>query len=593
MLENLWRLRGFIRPRLAVLALALALAIAATVAQLVQPLMVSRIINAVTNESPVLDPVLLLVALFAADAGFSTLQGYLLGRTGEGIVLDLRRTLVGHLLRLPVPTHDRLRTGDLLSRVTTDTTLLRDALTSSVTQIAAGSLTLLGSLTLMAILDPLLLLVALLCVSVATVIVLVVSTRVRVATEEAQHSVGRLGAALERVLRAIRTVKLSGAEERENAAVSGEARAAYAAGVRAARLRAFVEPATFVALQAAFVLVLGIGGARLAAGQVSVGDLVAFLLYLAYLVGPLAMVFVSVTELQSGLAAVGRINEVLEAPAEQSGGGASAPRPEAPAVRFDGVVFGYGPERRILHGVSFAIPRFARTALVGPSGAGKSTIFALLERFYDVDSGSVELSGVDVRDVPLTELRRRVGYVEQDSPVLAGTIRQNLTYANPDATEEELQATLDLTNLRSLVERMPRGLDTEVGDGGTLLSGGERQRIAIARMLLTRPEVMLLDEITSQLDAKNEVALRETVARLAERCTVLVIAHRLSTVVDAEQILILGDGRVRGAGTHEELVRSNALYRELVESQLITSGDVAAPFGVSPDGPNATGAAPA
>jgi ABC-type multidrug transport system fused ATPase/permease subunit len=576
--EDLCKLRVFIRPRLGTLAFALVLALVATAAQLVQPLMVSRVIDAVTNGTSVLDPVLILVLLFVADAGISAFGGYLLGRTGEGIVLDLRRTLIGHLLRLPIPAHDRLRTGDLLSRVTTDTTLLRDALTQSVTQIVAGSLTLVGAVTLMAILDPLLLGVALACVAAATAIVLVVSAGVRKATEEAQRSIGRLGAALERVLRAIRTVKLSGAEAREDAAVSAEAHAAYAAGVRATKLRSVVEPATFVALQGAFVLVLGIGGARLAAGQISVADLVAFLLYLAYLIGPLAMVFVSLTDLQAGLAAVGRINEVLESPLEPSGGAPVAPQAEAPAVRFDNVSFGYGPERRVLDGVSFTVPKFARTALVGPSGVGKSTAFALLERFYDVDAGCVELGGVDVRHVPLLELRRRVGYVEQDSPVLAGTVRQNLVYANPDATEREIEEVLDLTNLRSLIERLPQGLDTEVGDGGNLLSGGERQRIAIARMLLTRPEVLLLDEITSQLDAKNEVALRDTVMRLAQRCTVLVIAHRLSTVVDAEQIIVLGEGRVGGAGTHEELVRSNPLYRELVESQLISSGEVAAPL---------------
>ena len=572
--DSLRGLRVFIRPRLGVLSLTLALGIGATFAQLAQPLTVGAIIEAIQDGRSVWRPVLLLVVLFAADASLSGFQGYLLGRTGEGVVLDLRRTLIGRLIRLPVYVHDRFRTGDLLSRVTADTVLLRTALTTSLTQAVAGLLTFAGAVTLMALLDPVLLAVALVCVLAAAAAVFAVSGRVRAASEEAQESLGRLSAALERVLGAIRTVKLSGAEGRETGTVSGEARAAYEAGVRAAKLQAVVEPATFVAVQAAFVLVLGVGGARLAAGQIQVSDLVAFLLYLAYMVGPLAMVFMSVTDLQRGLAAVGRIEEVLDVPAEPAGGPSSltTPRGGEAAVAFENVVFGYEPERRILDGISFAAPPFSLTALVGPSGAGKSTVFALLARFYDADAGRVELNGTDVRELSLKVLRREIGYVEQDSPVLAGTVRQNLLYAQPDAAEGDLEEVLDLTNLRSLVERMPRGIDTEVGDGGVLLSGGERQRIAIARMLLTRPRVLLLDEITSQLDAKNELALRQTVARIAERCTVIVIAHRLSTVADADNIVVLDNGRVSGTGTHEALVTSNPLYRELAASQLIEAG---------------------
>jgi ABC-type multidrug transport system fused ATPase/permease subunit len=204
---------------------------------------------------------------------------------------------------------------------------------------------------------------------------------------------------------------------------------------------------------------------------------------------------------------------------------------------------------------------------VGPSGAGKSTVFALLERFYEADSGAVLLDGVDVRALPLDELRNIVGYVEQDSPVMAGSVRSNLLYANPGASEEELEEVLDLASLRPFVERLPRGLETEVGDGGVMLSGGERQRVAIARVLLLRPRLLLLDEVTSQLDAANELALQETLSRVSEERTVMVIAHRLSTVVDADRIVVLDEGRVKGIGTHEELLASNQLYRKLAASQ--------------------------
>ncbi|MGH3089084.1 MAG: ABC transporter ATP-binding protein [Rubrobacteraceae bacterium] len=570
-LEGSGQLVEFARPRRNALFASLGLGLLASAAQLAQPLAVSYVISEVSSGGSLRWPVTFLISLFFADAVFSCLQSYLLGKTGEGIVFGLRQTLIGHLLRLPVPAHDRFRTGDLLSRVNTDTTLLRTALTSSLTNAVAGVLTFVGAIALMAFIDPLLLGVSLACVAVATVVVLSVSVKVREVSEEAQRSLGRLGSSLDRALGAIRTVKLSNAEDRETKAITGEAGAAYEAGVRAAKLQALVEPASAVAINGSFVLVLGIGGARLASGDISVADLVAFLLYLTYLVMPLIMVFMSINDFQQGLAAVSRINEVLaeepekdmlETPARGS------TISNAPVVRFDSVSFGYSPERSVLEDVSFEVPELSRVALVGPSGTGKSTIFSLIERFYEADSGTVSFLGQDVKEASLSELRGSIGYVEQDSPVMAGTIRSNLLYANPEAPEAEVEEVLDLTNLRSFVEGLPEGLETEVGDDGALLSGGERQRISIARTLLSKPKLLLLDEATSNLDAKNELALRETVSGLSERCAVMVIAHRLSTVVDADGILVLDDGRISGSGSHESLLATNPLYRELAGSRL-------------------------
>lgn len=566
----------FAAPHRAAIAAALMLGMLAALAALTQPLAVSSILRAVRTGDSVAGPAALLAALFTADAVLSGFQGYILGRTGEGIVFGLRRALVARLLRMPVAEHDRRRAGDLLSRVSTDTTLLKTSLAQSVTGALVGVVVFVGAVILMAVIDPLLLGVALLCVLAATAGVLLVASKVRAATEEAQKSLGALGAALERALRAVRTLKISRAEIRETAAISAEAGAAYHAGVRATAYESLVGPATNVALQGSFILVLGVGGARLASGDLALEELVAFLLYLLYLVGPLALVFMAFTELQQGLAAVGRINEMLAVPAEGSterpadGQIADATSIEnAPVARLDRVSFGYVPGRLVLEDVSLEIPGPGVTALVGPSGAGKSTIFSLLVRFYEADSGSVEVDGTDVRRLPLNDLRGRVAYVEQESPVLAGTIRQNLRYAAPEATEEELEEVLRLTNLRSLVDKLPRGLDTEAGDGGVLLSGGERQRIALARMLLAKPRLLLLDEVTSQLDAANERALKATISGVSRRCAVAVIAHRLSTVADADRILVLDDGRVQAAGTHEELLATNALYERLVQTQLI------------------------
>ena len=566
---------SFAGPHRWTIAGALTLGLVGALAALAQPLLVGSVLRAVRTGGSVFQPAALLAALFALDAVFSGFQGYLMGRTGEGVVFGVRRALVGRLLRMTVSEHDRRRTGDLLSRVGTDTTLLKAALAQSLTSIVVGVVVFVGAIVLMALIDPLLLAVALACVAVASVVVLVVATKVREATEEAQDRVGALGAAMERALRALRTVKIGRAEDREEEAISGEAGAAYEAGVRAAAYEALIGPATNVALQGSFVLVLGVGGARLASGDLALEDLVAFLLYLLYLVGPLVMVFASFTELQQGLAAMGRIREVLDSPVEEPS--AVMPGPNAapaPVARLDRVGFGYGPARPVLKDVSFEIPGPGLTALVGPSGAGKSTVFSLLVRFYEADSGTVELDGTDVRRLPLNELRGKVAYVEQDAPVFAGTVRRNLLYANPDASNEGLEEVLDLANLRSFVEKLPGGLDTEVGDGGTLLSGGERQRIALARMLLCEPRLLLLDEVTSQLDAANERALKETIRTVARKRAVVVIAHRLSTVVEADNILLLEGGKVSARGNHEELLGISPTYRRLVETQMIEAASL-------------------
>jgi ABC-type multidrug transport system fused ATPase/permease subunit len=243
----------------------------------------------------------------------------------------------------------------------------------------------------------------------------------------------------------------------------------------------------------------------------------------------------------------------------------------APAVQFDRVEFSYADGPPVLRGVSFSVPFGTRTAFVGPSGAGKSTVLALVERFYEVGAGSVRVGGVDVRRMSRDALRGQLGYVEQEAPVLAGTLRDNLLLTVPDASEPELMAVLDAVNLADLVERTRLGLDAQVGEGGVLLSGGERQRLAIARTLLASPPILLLDEPTSNLDARNEAALRAAINAASERRTLLIVAHRLSTVVDSDQIVVVDNGRVVAVGDHAELLDTSPLYRELASHQLLVA----------------------
>ena len=544
------------------------LALVGSAAALLQPLLVRRVLAAMQDSRPLAVPVTLLLVVLIGAAVLGGLERYLLQRTAEGVVLSTRTRLAGHLLRLPVAEHDSRRTGDLLSRVGADTTLLRAVVTSGLVEAVSSVVIVLGAAVAMLLLDPVLLLVTLGAVGVGLGLVLTVARRVRALSALAQARVGDMTAAVERALSAVRTIRAAGAETRETAAVTASAREAYDAGLRTARLQALVSPASTVAIQGSFLLVLGLGGARVASGALDVADLVAFVLYLFLLVFPLGQALQSWTTVQTGLGALERVEEVLQLPVERDAG--TARRGTGPvALAFDDVSFAYDGGAPVLQQVSFSVPRGTRTALVGPSGAGKSTLLALVERFYDVTGGAVCVDGKDVRDLPRAVLRAGLGYVEQEAPALAGSLRDNLLLAAPQASEQQLQDVLDAVNLRELVGRAPAGLDTEIGDGGVLLSGGERQRLAIARALLAAPPVLLLDEPTSNLDARNEVLLRAAVDAVAVDRTLLVVAHRLSTVVDADQIVVLDRGRVVATGTHAELVERDPLYRELATQQLL------------------------
>ncbi|MFE2977960.1 ABC transporter ATP-binding protein [Streptomyces sp. NPDC059258] len=559
-----------VRPHRGVLIRAGLLSFAGSGAGLAMPLMAKHAVDTFADGRSPAGPLVVLTALVLAGACLSAYGSFLMARTGEGVVLRARDQLVGRIMRLKVPAVDRLTPGDLQSRVTSDTTLLRTVLSSGLVESANSVLMLLGTVALMAYMDLTLLGVTLVVVVGIGAVTALIMPRIQRAQLRAQESVGAMGAALDRVLQAFRTVKASGAEERETAAVAEAARHAHDRGVSVAKWASVTEVTMTMSIQLAFLAVLGVGGARAASGSLEISSLIAFLLYLFYLMGPIGGLVEGWTDLQSGLAAVRRIDEVESLPGEPSAGPVGVPEAGTPlGVTFQDVTFGYGDERAPAHrGVTFDVPAGGMVALVGPSGAGKSTVFSLLERFYDHDSGTITVGGRGIRDWPLAELRASIAYVEQDAPVLAGTLRENLLFAAPDAEEEALTEAVARTRLDALVDRLPEGLDTAVGHRGVTLSGGERQRIAIARALLRRPRLLLLDEVTSQLDAVNEQALRDVILELAEQTTVLVIAHRLSTVRHADRIVVLEEGRVRTAGTHEELIVSDDLYRELATTQL-------------------------
>ena len=567
---------GYIRPHRLSLLLGGLLSLATGVTSLLLPLVVRALIDDLSRHRGLSGVIVLMCLLMLADAGLGAAGNYVLLRTAETIVLTARQRLVDRLLRLTIGALDRSEPGDLMARATVDTTLLRGAVSNAIVPAVVGSLTMLGALVLMGLVDVLLLGVTLAAIGCIVVMESVVVPKIGRATRETQQSVGAMNAALERVLGAFRTVKACGAESREGARVHAAAAEAWRASLRADRWQALVGNTTELAIQFAFLAVVATGGAQVASGTISVGTLVAFLLYVLFLMAPVGQLTNAVSQYQIGAAAVTRIEEAGQLPAEPAQAAAAQPTSIGAAaghpvsVQFEDVRFTYradGPGAH--HGVSFVVPPGGMTAFVGPSGAGKTTVFSLIERFYEPDAGRVFVDGTDTRDWPLGPLRAVIGYVEQDAPVLSGTLRENLLFGAPEASGDELADALRITRLRDLAERLPDGLETYVGHRGTRLSGGERQRVAIARALLRRPRLLLLDEATSQLDAINEAALRETVADVARLITVLVVAHRLSTVTMADRIIVMDAGRVQASGTHAELVAASPLYAELAATQFL------------------------
>ncbi|MBT2485214.1 MULTISPECIES: ABC transporter ATP-binding protein [unclassified Microbacterium] len=581
---------------------------------LVQPLLVGQVIEAVQSDGGLGVLVWLLVGFVILSSVISGFQHYLLQRTGTAVVHSSRRQIIARILHLPTSEFDARRTGDLVSRVGTDTTLLYAVLTQGLADAVGSAVLFLGALIAMLIIDPILLLLIVVVIGVSVVVVVALSGRIRTASTAQQEKVGELSSGVERAVGSIRTIRASGATERETAAVSELAADAYAIGVRIAKISSLVVPVAGIAMQLSLLVVLGVGGFRVAAGVISIASLIAFIMFLFLLVMPLASTFGAITSVNQALGALGRIQEVLDLPTEtQDDEAIAASLPEAvrpdgaavdtePAIEFRDVRFHYPAnvvaarraaakeartlladahveatdadpaavtEHEVLRGVSFTVPRGARVALVGPSGAGKSTILSLIERFYDPTGGSIRLHGHDARTYPRAELRSHFGYVEQDAPTLAGTLAENLRLAAPDATDTDCERVLRAVNLGDVLDRSPLRLEAPVGEDGVMLSGGERQRLAIARALLTDAPILLLDESTSSLDGVNEQRMRDAIDAVSTDRTLVVIAHRLSTVVDSDRIVVLEDGVVVGQGTHAELVESTPLYRDLARHQLL------------------------
>ena len=588
-------LLSFVRPYRRTLALGLVLGLAGTAMGLATPMVTKWVLDSLSASQSLGRPVVVLLALLVIGSVVGLWQWILLGSLAEQVVYDARESIVRRYLRAKVAAVTARSPGELVTRVTSDTVLLRQAASSSLVSLVNGAIALVGTLVLMAVLDLVLLASTVGAIVVVGIVMAVLLPGIATAQEKTQAAVGRLGGSLEGTLRAVRTVKASRAEARQGDAILREAREAQTYAVKAVRTEAVAWTVSWGGVQLAIIVILGLGAWRVSQDLLAVSSLVAFLLYAFNIIGPISELTQAFTQLQAGIAAAARIREVAAMDVEQDRGtldgvdglggadGLGGPdgvggadgvddaevmqRADAPppVLELRDVTAAYSPDARpALRGVSLVVPRRGHLALVGPSGAGKTTVFSVMLRFLEPQSGAVLLDGRAYAELPHAQVRERFAYVEQETPIVPGTIRDNLLFSNPDATPEEVRAGLESVRLDGDLDALADGLDSSLVSSG--VSGGQRQRIALARALLRSPEILLLDEVTAQVDGITEAAIHDAIRALSARGAVVTVAHRMSTVLDADEILVMEAGRIRARGTHAALLASDELYRDLIEA---------------------------
>lgn len=559
------------RPSLATLIVATAAAAAGVACALVFPLLTRDVVDTAGRGGLISETMSFLIAALLGATLFNAISSLLLARIGHNIVANLRQRLSDKMLRLTIPAFDRESSGERVSRIMRDCESISALTTTQAVNLITGTMMLIGVSVVLYTLDSALTMTLLGALLGAFAVLVPLSMLLDGLSRRTQDEAARLSGLLTQVFGEIRLVKAFTAEQRESGRIGKALENLRRLGMRSSLINTTLEPVIQLAMTAAIVTILIYGASRVSVGSMSVGTLTAFILSILNVISPLMQLTMFMAELQRAKGASARVAVLLDEPEEEYGS-ADSVSAEAGELRFENVSFGYQADTEqthpVLKNLSLTFAPGTTTALVGPSGSGKSTILSLIERFYLPVTGRITLNGTDVSQIPLQDWRRRIGYVPQNAPVMPGSVRDNITYGLiGDYTDTQIRDAAARADALTFIDALPRGLDTSLIEQGNNLSGGQRQRIAIARMFLRDPQILILDEATSALDGETESQVKASLDRLRAGRTNIVVAHRLSTVFDADMIYFLENGRVSGFGTHADLVATHDFYARLVERQ--------------------------
>ncbi|RUT47534.1 ABC transporter ATP-binding protein [Paenibacillus anaericanus] len=562
------------KPSIWMLSVAILLSIVSTLVGLVIPMFTKSLVDGFSLSSINSSQIIAIGAAFISQTIAAGVSIYLLNYVGQKMVAGLRDRLWKKMLVLPVPYFDNNRTGESVSRMTNDTGVIKSLISEHVASFFSGIISIVGSIVVLFYLNWKMTLIMFTVIPIAALILVPLGRKMYKISVGMQDETATFTSTLTQVLSEIRLVKSSNAEHKEYENGSTGIRNLLNFGIREGKVMAWISPIMSFVLMMLLVIVIGYGGMQVSSGGLTAGELVAFILYLIQIVMPMTQLTTFFTQLQKAKGATERIMETLDAEEEAFGSGVEVSNSNQPVV-LDNVSFGYKPDEPVLQNVSFRMDPGTITAVVGPSGGGKTTLFSILERFYLPQEGVISLGEEPIDAFALRSWRGMIGYVSQESPMIAGTISENLCYGvQREVSRAELINAAKMAYADEFIAELPDGYNTDVGERGVKLSGGQRQRIAIARALLRDPKILMLDEATSSLDSRSEVVVQKALKNLMEGRTTIVIAHRLSTVVGADQIIFIEKGQVTGRGRHEELLENHDMYREFAAQQLQIAGAV-------------------